>query len=163
MKNLLFAFVLGLFLASCSSVKLVGDVNLISTRNVDSGKNYQLLKTGADDSREAWRHTKAENIDKAINAAVLSVPGGEYLQNCKIYTDGKKWAVLGDVYGLAENANVNGYRVGDPVYIKNSILNKEKFTRATVKGFKDQKACLVEFEGGEIKAVNYSDLSKTAN
>lgn len=159
MKTILF-IVLAVLLASCSSVRQVGDVNLISTRNVDSGADYTLLKTGSDDSREAWRHSRSENLEKAINAAVLEVPGGEFLKNCKIYTDGKSWAVLGDVWGLSENANVNGFRIGESVMVKQNILKKEKFTRATVTGFKDKKSCLVRLESGEVIAADYSDLSK---
>lgn len=151
----------GLAVCSCSSVKMIGDVNLISTRNVDSSANYELLKTGVDDSRKAWKQTKSKNLDKAINSAVLAVPGGEFLKNCKIYTDGKYWAVMGDVYGLSENANVNGFKIGDPVFVSNGILSKDKFTPGTIAGFKDEKSCLVRYDGGEIKEVNYSDLSKT--
>jgi hypothetical protein len=167
MKTLLSIVLSTLLLVGCSSVKMVGDVNMLSTRNVDSNVNYELIKTGTDDSKTAFRKTKATNIDQAVNNLVLDVPGGEFVKNVKIYTDGKKWAVIGDVWGLPEQANVEGYRIGDSVYIKNSLISKtlngEKFTKAKVTGFKDKKTCLVTLDSGEIKEANYSDLSKTDN
>ena len=167
MKTIFTLFVVAVLFSGCSSVKMVGDVNMLSTRNVDSGANYQLIKTGTDDSRTAFRKSKAINIDQAVNNLVMDVPGGEFLKNAKLYTDGKKWAVIGDVWGLPEQANVEGFKIGDAVYIKNSLLNKtlngEKFTKAEITGFKDKKTCLVTLDTGEIKEADYSDLSKTAN
>lgn len=165
MKKFIKCLLTSLMLAGCTSVKMVGDLNMISTRNIDAGANYELIKTGTDNSKAAFRKSKSVNVDQAVNDAVTGVPGGEFLKNAKLYTDGKKWAVVGDVWGLTESANVEGFKIGDVVYIKNSLVNKtisgEKFTKAKVTGFQDKKSCLVEMPGGEIKAVNYSDLSKS--
>jgi hypothetical protein len=150
-------------LSACSSLKQVGDLNMISTRNVDSKVNYVLLKTGTDDSKSNFRKNKAENIDKAINNAVVVVPGGEFLKNAKLYTDGKMWSVIGDVWGFTENANVEGFRIGDLVLVKNSILKKGSFLKGQISGFKDRKSCIVLLDGGEVRAVDYVDLSKAAN
>jgi hypothetical protein len=73
--TLLFATVYG-----CSAVRMVGDVNMISSRNIDSKSDYQLIKTGTDDSRANFRKNSAENIDQAINNVVMDVPGGEFLK-----------------------------------------------------------------------------------
>ncbi|MGE5449335.1 MAG: hypothetical protein ACM3PR_13315, partial [Bacteroidales bacterium] len=116
-----------------------------------------------DDSRSNFRKNKAATVDQAINNVVSDVPGGEFLKNAKLYTDGKDWAVLGDVWGVIESANVEGFRIGDRVLIKNSILNKDKFSRGEVTGFKDRKTCIVKVEGGNMKEFNYSDLSKANN
>lgn len=163
MKQILCLLVL--LFTGCGSMRMVGNLNMLSTRNVDSGASYQLLKTGTDDSRGAVKKSKAKNIDQAVNNVVMDIPGGEFLKNVKIYYDGNSWAVIGDVWGLPDNANIEGFRVGDVVYIKNNLLNSAvsgtKFTRAEITGFKDKTTCLVKFPGGEIKEANYKDLSKT--
>ena len=167
MKTLIFLILIAFIFSGCSSVRMVGDVTMLSTRNVDSSVKYELIKTGTDNSRAAFRHSKATNIDQAVNNLVMDVPGGEFLKNVKIYTDGKKWAIIGDVWGLPEQANVEGFKIGDAVYIKNSLLsttlNGEKFTKATITGFKDKNTCLVTLGTGEIKEADYSDLSKSEN
>ena len=150
-------------ISGCSSLKMVGDVNMISSRNIDSKTDYVLIKTGTDDSKANFRSNKADNIDDAINKAVQNVPGGEFLKNAKIYTDGKSWTVIGDVWGVTESANVEGFKIGDAVLIKNSILNKDKFSRGIVTGFKDRKTCIVKIENGATKELNYSDLSHSSN
>jgi len=163
MKNLFTFLVLALIVGGCSSLKMVGDVNMISSRNVDSKTDYVLIKSGADDSKSFFKKNKGATIDQAINNAVVNVPGGEFMKNVKLYTDGKAWAVVGDVWGVPESANVEGFRIGDMVLIKNSILNKSKFSGGEIVGFKDRKTCIVKVSGGEMKELNYSDLSKAEN
>jgi len=152
-------------MCGCSSAKfvMVGSVNMISNRNVDSKTNYELIKTGTDDSQSSFKKNKGANIDQAINNIVVNSPGGEFLKNAKLYTNGKDWAAIGDVWGVKESANVEGYRIGDQVLIKNSILNKEKFSKGEITGFKDRMTCFVRVSGGSIKEFSYTDLSKAQN
>lgn len=161
MKKLLFLSIV--ILAGCSSVHQIGSVNMISSRNVDSKADYVLIKTGTNDSKANFRKNKATTVDQAINNMVQNVPGGEFMKNVKLYTDGKSFAVLGDVWGVAESANIEGFRVGDKVLIKNSILNKEKFSHGEITGLKDRKTCIVRVDGGQEKEYNYADLSKAEN
>lgn len=153
-------------LCGCSSSKfvLVGDVNMISTRNVDSKTDYELIKTGTDDSQNNFKKIKAATVDGSINNVVINSPGGEFLKNAKLYTDGKNWAIIGDVWGVSKSANVEGFRIGDMVLIKsNSLLTKEKFVKAEITGFKDRNTCIVRLEGGTMKEINYTELSKATN
>ena len=166
MKNLIFALLVFASLTVSAGVKLVGSINVISVRNIDSKTEYVLLKTGANASQKELRKNQATSIDQAVNNIVSQVPGGEFLKNVNIYSDGDKWAISGDVWGVAESANVLGFRIGDNVLIKNSSLNplskeKEKFSKGVIIAFKDKKSCLVKRESGEIKEVNYNDLSKS--
>jgi len=162
MKTQIFTLLLLLALVTgCSSIKMVGDVNMISSRNVDSKTDYVLIKTGSDDSKSNFRKNKGATVDQAINNVVINVPGGEFLKNAKLYTDGKDWAVVGDVWGVKESANVEGFQIGDRVLIKNSILNKEKFSTGEITGFKDRKTCIVKVSTGDLKEVGYTDLSKS--
>nr|WP_319570222.1 hypothetical protein [uncultured Draconibacterium sp.] len=164
MKKTALLFLASIMLASCAP-KLVGTLNMISVRNVDSNANYELLSTGTSDSRKAAKQNKGRNIDEAIQNAVADVPGGEFLKNAKLYTAGSKYMIVGDVWGIADNANVEGFRVGDVVYKKNSLLKNgtmgERFEKVTITGFKDRQTCLVKNDKGEIIEVDYSKLSKT--
>jgi hypothetical protein len=159
-KALIFTAVM---LSGCSSFRMVGDLNMISTRNVDSKADYVLIKTGTDDSKNNLKKYKASTVDIAINNFVISVPGGEFLKNAKLYTDGKSFAIVGDVWGITEAANVEGFRIGDVVLIKNSILKKDKFSKGEITGFKDRKTCIIKTDTGEMKEVSYSELSKATN
>lgn len=168
MKTNFYTLLIGaLLMGGCSSLKMVGDVNMISSRNVDSKTNYVLIKTGTDDSKSNFRKNKAETVDQAINNVVINVPGGEFLKNAKLYTDGNNWAVIGDVWGVPESANVEGFKIGDQVLIKNSIknsiLNNEKFSKGEITGFKDRKTCIVRVDSGDLKECSFTDLSKAAN
>jgi len=163
MKNLLLIIAIALTVGACSSIKMVGDINMISSRNVDSKTDYVLIKTGTDDSKSNFRKNKSATIDQAVNNTVINVPGGEFLKNAKLYTDGKDWAIVGDVWGVKESANVEGFRIGDKVLIKNSILNKEKFSNGEITGFKDRKTCIVKVGNGALKEISYTDLRKAEN
>ena len=162
MKKLTIAILLAV-LFGCSSVHQIGQVNMISSRNVDSKTDYVLIKTGTNDSKANFRKNKASTVDQAINNMVQNVPGGEFLKNAKIYTDGKSFAVLGDVWGVSESANIEGFKIGDKVLIKNSILNKGKFSHGEITGLKDRKTCIVKVDNGQEKEYNYTDLSKASN
>lgn len=164
MKHYFFTLlILAVVLGGCSSLKMVGDVNMISSRNVDSKTDYVLIKTGTDDSKASFKKNKAATVDQAINNLVQNVPGGEFLKNAKLYTDGKEWSVIGDVWGITESANIEGFRIGDKVLIKNSILNKDKFSDGLITGFKDRKTCIVKVSSGSLKEISYTDLSKAEN
>ena len=140
---------------------------MISVRNIDNSENYVLLKTGTSDSKRAAQKNKGRNIDEAIQNAVANVPGGEFLRNAKLYQAGSKFMIVGDVWGIEKNANVEGFQIGDIVVLKNSWLKNgtmgERFEKVTITGFKDRKTCLVKTESGEIKEADYTDLSKTEN
>jgi len=110
--NLLSGFTIILMMASCGGsyfvVKSAGELNMISTRNVDSNTEYEKLKTYAGVDRAQVDNAilkskggkikknnpihkeittyKADNLKESVDAVVKGVAGGEYLQNAKIYT-----------------------------------------------------------------------------
>ncbi len=165
MKNLIFVLLTFLSLSVFAGHKQVGAVNMISNRNIDSKTDYVLLKTGTDISNDFIRKNKASTLDQAINNTVAEVPGGEFMKNVKIYMDGDIFIVNGDVWGIATEANFEGFKIGDKIFIKNSLLKsvKEKFTPGVIIGFKDRKSCLVKTNAGAVKEVNYADISKGEN
>lgn len=75
----------------------IGSLTMVSTRNMDSTKEYVELKrnvTGT--SKMKYDDAMQEAIDEAVN----SVPGGEYLMNTVVYVkDNRIVKVVGDVYG----------------------------------------------------------------
>lgn len=64
---------------------LIGQVNMISTRNVDMSRKYEPLSTYAGGSQEELKESTAKNIEEAVNATVRKIPGGEFIMNAKIY------------------------------------------------------------------------------
>lgn len=164
--NLKSVGVLGLLLAftSCVSVRQIGKVNMMSTRNVDPSLRYKVLSTYV--GRSTLTASKAETIEDAVNATVRSVPGGEFLMNVKLYSvdEGKYFGVEGDVWG-AEDASFRGFRAGDRVTFKNpAIFTTKKYLTGTVASLKTDQVCLVapDEAPSDLLEVSYDDLAKGA-
>jgi len=100
MKKLL---ILSMLVLSGCSFQRIGNLTMVSTRNVDSSTNYVELKrnvTGTSKMR------KGDALQEAIDEAVSSVPGGEYMMNAVFYVkDNRVIKVVGDVYGDPANAS----------------------------------------------------------
>jgi alkyl sulfatase BDS1-like metallo-beta-lactamase superfamily hydrolase len=111
--------------------------------------------------KQEIRETKATTIEDAIDQVVKSTPGGEYLKNVKVYLTGNKYlAVEGDVWGIADNVNFRGFKVGDKV--KWTKLLKD-FT-GTIVDLKNDKVATVKRDSDqEIVEVEYDDLTKILN
>jgi hypothetical protein len=156
MKKLhLFAFVLVL-LSACSSVKQIGQVNMISTRNIDTSADYELLSAYVGGRKSELRNNKSNTIDEAVNKVVKNVPGGEYLMNVKIYRVGdSRFAVEGDVWGLSDNQSRYGFRVGESVVWRTRFDNYEQ---GAIVSFIDTEKCYVKTKEGKLIKKKYSDL-----
>jgi hypothetical protein len=157
--NKLLLFCAIFLLASCAvTTKQIGSVSMISNRNVESSTNYVLLKSYMGSSQKELRKSKAETIQDAIEQVVKATPGGEFLKNVKLYTTSKKYfAVEGDVWGIATNANFRGFAVGDK--IKWTKLFKD-YTGIIV-DLKNDKSCTVKADtDGSIMELDYKNLTK---
>lgn len=90
-------------LCSCAGYQRIGNMTMLSTRNVDSSVKYAPLLRGVE--AEA-RMRNDDALQEAVDKAVAQAPGGEYLMNVAIYVkeNGKKVRVRGDVWGLAGQA-----------------------------------------------------------
>lgn len=86
-----------LFLASCSH--RLGDLALLSNRNYDKSQNYVLL---ARDVEVKEKTKKNDVLERLVDKATATVPGGENLQNVTLWVSlsGKKMKLRGDVYGI---------------------------------------------------------------
>jgi hypothetical protein len=156
-----------LLLSSCSSTKVIdlGKLNMISDRNVDSKTDYVLIKNyaGGDEKeiKKALKKTKATTLNEAVDETVRNVAGGEFLKNVKVYGVQKKGAmcllVEGDVWGVLDNANFRGFKVGDVVQWKEMTVTK----KGTITGLTDSEKCMVKENGKEnSQSLKYSSITK---
>jgi len=170
MKNLVKLSVIALVMisamTSCTSVKQIGKVNMISNRNVDPNLKYQSLTTYSGGSKRELKKSKATSIEAAIDNTVKKVPGGEFLMNCKIYVVNSKYiAVEGDVWGSATTElQFRGFKVGDKVtWKKKDLISGTKFYTGSISALKDDKTCYIKVDGETDKVVelSYDDITKT--
>lgn len=88
----------GLLLASITSCYTrIGDLSLVANKNYQKKENYELLQQNVE---AKCKIKKGNALESAIDKAVESIPGGNHLENVKIYTSGAKIKVIGDVYGI---------------------------------------------------------------
>ena len=101
MKKLILIFVVIGF-CSCSSWQKIGVLTVASTRNFETEKKYVCAARYVDSSKlrgRVYRNIRSnEPLQDAINRAVASVAGGEYMANVSIYTNGSDVKVIGDVW-----------------------------------------------------------------
>ena len=158
-KIVLTSITLITILTSCTSIKHIGKLNMISNRNIDSNGDYIVLSTYAGGSSKELRKSRALTLEDAVDKTVRKVPGGDYLMNAKIYIvkHGKKiyLACEGDVWGKKGETAYRGFKIGDKV-ILDGLVN----TTAKIKSFKDDKTCFIERINGVIEEVKYDRISK---
>lgn len=165
MKNILLLLILGLSLSGCLGVKQIGDVNIISNRNVElKNGDYELISSYAGSSskrelKKEFRKVKAKNIDQALSHVLRNTPGGEFVANAKIYLlNGSYFVIQGDIWGVAGNKiNHKGFSVGDKVQYR----RMGKTRTGVIVDLKDAEQATVkedETEGHHV--VNYDRLLK---
>lgn len=157
------AFVLSVFtFFACSSTQptLIGTVNSISSRNIDTSVKYELLKRYAGSGNKEVKRNAATTIDAAMENVIKSTPGGEYLMNVKIYKVEDKYSIEGDVWGIASKNDIRGFKVNDEVVFKRG----SKVIKGTIISLIDSQKCYVRFKddkGKEMeREMKYDDLSK---
>lgn len=168
MRNYVFLCALvAVVFSSCVTVKEVGHLNMLSTRNVELGsQKYVRVATYAGESKSELRKSKAKSIDDAINNTVRQYPGGEFMTNVKVWAIMKKrdiyFAVSGDIYGIANEDGVvdrsyRGFAVGDNV-VWSEVAGV--YLHGVIETLVDNETCLVKREDGKTVKVKYTKLSK---
>lgn len=151
------------FATGCVSVKQIGSVNMMATRNIDPTLKYVAISTYSGGSKDELTSSKATNLEDAITNTVKHVPGGEFLMNVKVYkVDEKYYAVEGDVWGSGD-LMFRGFRVGDKVTYKNpAIFTTTKYLTGTVSALKSDEVCLIapDADPGHLVEIKYDDVSK---
>lgn len=160
MNKLIIALLFGTAISSCTSVKQIGKVNMVSTRNIDPNLDYSLISTYSGGSKRELKKSRAKSIEDAIDQTVKKVPGGEFAMNVKIYTVRKinreYIAVEGDVWGKAGEASYKGFKVGESVIWKSG----GSYKKGTITSLKDDKVCLIKTESGDIVEKKYDDITE---
>lgn len=145
---------------SCTTIKQIGDINMVSCRNIENNMNYVLLRSYMGGSKkESKRSSKLEivSIQDAVNRVVKETPGGEFLKNVKIYlVDSKYISVEGDVWGLAGvKENYRGISLNDHVLYKNG----GSIYKGSIVALKNDEICFFqEFGNPKILQINYQNF-----
>lgn len=166
-------------ISGCTSWTRIGSVTTVGTRNIESSIDYVELKryVEATSLGDVWHtdnfgvKTKVEftdritsetfgNLNLAIDYAVRSVPGGEYLKNVQIFYLNGQVKVLGDVWGIQPPSNENDgeigiFRIGDSVTWR--IGNKTQ--SGIIKEINGDKIT-VQTDSGNLVVKSKSALSK---
>lgn len=159
MKRILTSFAALLSLAACSPNPVaIGDINMISNRNVSQGAGYQLIQKFSNSSTEQLEESEARTITEAIDNVVKAVPGGEYLMNAKLYRVGKFYAAEGDVWGIAGQTDINGLKPNGSAYLK----RRGGSETVQVLSFVDKNRVNVKLESGKIIIVDRKKLVVSA-
>lgn len=149
---------------SCTSVKQIGDINMVSSRNVDKTMNYVLLRSYMGGNKKEIKDSKKleiSSLENAINKVVKETPGGEFLKNVKIYLiDGKYIAVEGDVWGTAGvKENFRGISLNDHVIYKNG----GSIFKGSIVALKNDQICFFqEFGSSNIIQIGYDNITKSS-
>lgn len=156
----LFVTAIAITCCSCAGWQRVGNMTMLSTRNVDSSKPYQLVMRGV--TGEA-KMRQDDAMQTAVDKAVAQHSGGEYMMNVAVYVkeNGKAVRVTGDVWGLpvaggTASPTVTGsveMKVGDAVFFK----HQGKHRRAVIIGIRND-AAIVEYDG-RTREVKLAELT----
>lgn len=166
-KNVFYVGVILLFMTSCAYQR-IGDLTMISNRNVDSGKNYVLIQLNAVGKAKM---KKDDALELAIDATTEKYKG-EYLMNVKIFVknNGKKIKVEGDVWGLksTQSTQINvESSVSKKVEFKNgdtvTFQNLGKLTEGKIIGI-NKNGAIVEYSNAlkqtKSKEISFDKLTK---
>jgi len=93
-KKIIYLSAMTLIMSSCYN--RIGDLNMVSNRNIDASKDYVLLERNV----KGKSRKKKDALERAIDKATEE-HNGEYLMNVKVYVkyNGRKIKVEGDVWG----------------------------------------------------------------
>lgn len=156
-NTLLFCSIL--LLASCGTqVHQIGQLNMMSQRNVDPKLGYTLLANYSGGSKKELKNSTATSLQSAVDQTVKKIPGGEFLMNVKVYQIDKKYfAAEGDVWGVNSNLAHRGYKVGDKIMWKTTF---GVIKQGTIKSLKDDKSCIIEDTNGNLSDKKYDEIFK---
>lgn len=131
MKKLLFLAIITC--ATGCAYNRVGSLTMISTRNIDYSTEYVELARGVEGTSKMKRD---DAMQEAIDEAVNSVPGGEYMMNTVVYVkDNRIIKVKGDVWGRragSEPAKIEKVVTFSPGQKVKYIDSKKRKVNATV-------------------------------
>ena len=150
-----------IFLTS-SCQRRIGDLTMISTRNIDTKTEYKELSR--------YTKGKGKTIEEAVEKSVKQIQGGEYLKNVIVYSRGKKFKVEGDVWGVNPESTANtfiDFAVGDTISFKSgssfydgTIVKVERSPQGFIATVKYEGKTISGKLREKVKEVPVSDLIK---
>lgn len=163
-KLILGAIAITYFTFSSCGYQRIGDLTMISNRNIDSSKEYVLLERNVEAKAKV---KKGDALERAVDQAT-EVYQGEYLMNAKVYLkrNGKRIKVIGDVYGIratsleleSEAIKSISYETGDTV----SFKLEDKLQEGLIIGFNQNKVLVEYLDRFRMRTVelNYDQVTK---
>jgi hypothetical protein len=102
-----FITLFGILTTKCTSIRSVGSLNMVATRNMETTAKYVEIQKFTELTKKEKKQSRAETIQAAVDDVVKKVQGGEYLMNARIYLIRHDnffaysyfYAVDGDVWG----------------------------------------------------------------
>lgn len=161
MKKIILILVVALFFVNSCKVQKIGSLNMISTKNIGNFSDYEQLASYARGNQLKITQSKAKTIQGALDQTVKEVPGGVFMMNASLYlVRGKYFAVEGDVWGIKQNADYKGFKVGDKVMWKTVTGYK----RGVVEAIKDSENCVViDEENQKRTTIKYVKLMRVGD
>lgn len=154
-------------LNSCIGIKQIGDLNMMSNRNVSMDtQQYELLKSYAgseskSELRKEFKRANSKTLESALDYTVKNTAGGEFLTNVRVYIMFKetpRFLVHGDVWGVkGVEPQFKGWKAGDKVQFK-SWFKSHKGVITDLRN--SQKATVKLDKNGQLKDVKYKKLYK---
>lgn len=142
--------IIAAFLTSCVAAPVqIGQINMISNRNMGPGSNYELLQKFSGSGKRQLQQSNARSLNDAVDNVVRSVPGGEYLMNAKIYKVGSFFAAEGDVWGIPGQTEINGLKPDGIAYFKWG----GKMEKVKVISFQPNDKVNIQRENGKVMVV----------
>lgn len=165
LKNTL--FILAILCSSCAYQR-IGDLTMISNRNIDSSREYVLVKRNAE---AKIKTSKDDSLERVIDE-LTEANEGDYLMNAKVFVknNGKVIKIQGDVWGepsvkvdvISAVEARNKIGIGDRVSFKST----GKLLEGLILGI-NQESAVVEFKNlfGKVakKEVPFAELTKLSN
>lgn len=144
---------LAIFTLNSCAYNRIGDLNMLSNRNIDKSTNYVLIERNVEG---VGKMKKDDALERAVDEATESV-NGEYLMNVKVYVkdNGNKIKVVGDVWGVKQNNSSfkNTIDVGEKVKV---ILKNKAVVEATVLEVDSFKGTVrVSYNKGNKDQINW--------
>ncbi len=154
-------------LQSCIGIKQIGDLNMISNRNVSVDfQKYELLKSyaGSESKKELRKEFKKANsktLESALDYTVKNTAGGEFIANARVYIlfkETPRFLVQGDVWGVkGVEPQIKGWKIGDKVQFKSGF----KVYKGTISDLRSGEKATIKLESnGILKDVKYEKLYK---
>jgi len=150
-------FIIVLFSTGCWT--RMGNLTMISTRNIDTKTEYKLIQKYVVGKAP---YSGGRSLEEAIDRAVKKCPEGEFLKNIKVYTknSGRRVKVEGDVWGASSSTSAQVYiETKNTSAVENSKQQESPNNTKQKENVSTSKYTRNDFKYGEIVTFIKNDKS----